>query len=233
MMRMVLNSLLSCMMTYATWQVCFLLVQKQNREDAERIAFCMRKAGNLLGIMIGAYVGGFMCRSNDLLSATKICKEEPLWFGDIWSDHLFCAGNALSLACMTFAVVSDFTMKYAYRFCWYGVYAVCGLLGMRSFLSELGVELGIFFFLQFLWFRRFYGRADCHGFFAGACILFLHGGNLWDYVMQMAYAFGLLFVIQLFRKNINRRGNLKEPVAFLPYVAAGLLLRLSCLKMIV
>ena len=241
MMRMVIRFLLSCIMVYGIWQVCFRVVRKQSWEDAERIAPCMRGVRALFGIGIGVYVEVL----NNYLHNTDTAEyflytdtAEYFLYTDTagyflytdTADYLLCIVTAISLACMIFAMFSDLAIKHAYRFCWYGVYATCGMCCSGSLLSERGGELGIFFLLQFLWFSRFYGRADCHGFFAGACILFLYGGSLWDYVMQMAYAFGILFVIQIFRRNINRCGNLKEPVAFLPYVAAGLLLRLFCLR---
>lgn len=32
-------------------------------------------------------------------------------------------------------------------------------------------------------------------------------------------AFGALAAVQVIRRNVNERGNLREPVAFVPYVA--------------
>lgn len=129
----------------------------------------------------------------------------------------------ISLGCFCFGVCSDLTMKHAYRFGWLLVYGACALgFCARDLPAYVVLELFLFAALQFFWFSRFYGKADCHGFVAGAMILGLFGGRFRDYVMQMTYAFFLLFVVQAFRRNINRVGNLKEPVAFLPYVAAGL-----------
>jgi hypothetical protein len=42
----------------------------------------------------------------------------------------------------------------------------------------------------------------------------------------MAFAFGALAALQLLRRNIDKRGNLKQPVAFLPYISASFALLL-------
>ena len=208
---------------YVTWQLCFLLIRKQDTFDAICIAFCMRGPRIFSGIGIGIYA--WMIRHAE---------------SDYLLTYVLAVVIAISLGCFIFAVFSDLAMQRVYRFCWYGVYGGCGILGILKYIStnvsagevcgNYLCDLFLFAFIQFVWFERFYGRADCHGFFAGACILALFDGSFWDYVMQMAYAFGILLVIQLFRKNVNRRGNLKRTVAFLPYVAAGLLLRLAVLN---
>ena len=41
------------------------------------------------------------------------------------------------------------------------------------------------------------------------------------YLLHMGLTFSILGVVQLFRGNISRRGNLKEPVALVPYVAVS------------
>lgn len=70
----------------------------------------------------------------------------------------------------------------------------------------------------------FYGRADCHGFFCCALYgMWVTGSNperlLWLLVEHMLWSFFLLFICALFCGNISRRGNLKSPVAFVPYIA--------------
>lgn len=86
--------------------------------------------------------------------------------------------------------------------------------------SRLGVPWPPLFFgvLQQLFFCKFYGRADCHAFSCCGFYLWLQGEGLSTYLLQMLLALGLLGVVQLLRRNINSRGNLKRPVAFMPYI---------------
>lgn len=72
--------------------------------------------------------------------------------------------------------------------------------------------------LQFMLFARMYGKADCYAF----CVCAIAGASLGmgfpDYLWQMLLALCLLFPVQLLRRNIGKSGNLKQPVAFLPYI---------------
>lgn len=86
-----------------------------------------------------------------------------------------------------------------------------------------GVGLVLFALLQYLLFARLYGIGDTMVF--QICSLYLagRGGDFRTFLMHMALAFVLLGVVQLFRRNINKRGNLKTPVPFVPYIACSLL----------
>ena len=88
--------------------------------------------------------------------------------------------------------------------------------------QEVFREAVIFIGLQMLLFRKLYGTADCLVFSVCALYLAADGKDLMTYLLHMSAAFLLLAVVQAFCKNINRKGNLKEPVALVPYIAATL-----------
>ncbi len=68
---------------------------------------------------------------------------------------------------------------------------------------------------------RSYGRADCHGFSICALTLATLGMGLREATCMMLVSFLLLLGVQLVRRNIDRDGKLRHPVAFVPYIAAG------------
>jgi len=88
--------------------------------------------------------------------------------------------------------------------------------------QEVFREAVIFIGLQMLLFRKLYGTADCLVFSVCALYLAAEGKDLMTYLLHMSATFLLLAVVQACRKNINRKGNLKEPVALVPYIAATL-----------
>lgn len=81
----------------------------------------------------------------------------------------------------------------------------------------------LFALLQYLLFMRLYGEGDVMAFQICALYLVGEGGNLMTMLLHMALAFGLLGAVQLARGNINKKGNLKTPVPFLPYIACSIL----------
>ncbi len=98
-----------------------------------------------------------------------------------------------------------------------------GLLAASGVSGNIWTELGVFFLLQLILFRRFYGGAD--GIAFGVCALYLAAGGrglVW-HLGLMALSFVLLALVQAARRNINRRGNLKAPVPLVPYIAAAML----------
>lgn len=126
------------------------------------------------------------------------------------------------------AVISDFRTKEVYDL----VFWISAFAGIPSLFSGSGQNLaglGIFLALQLLLFRRFYGGADCLAFSVCAQYITIHGGGLTEYLIHMLFTFILLAMVQLGRRNISRKGNLKEPVALIPYIAAAMLLQvISC-----
>ncbi len=82
------------------------------------------------------------------------------------------------------------------------------------------ISWSVFLILQLLLFMRMYGKADGYAFLVCALFENRFGGGLLTYLLHMGSAFALLCVVQALRRNINRNGNLKKPVPFLPYIAA-------------
>lgn len=86
-----------------------------------------------------------------------------------------------------------------------------------------GKGLVIFALLQYFLFMRFYGEGDVMAFQICSLYLVARGGDLQTLLLHMALAFILLGGVQVLRRNINQKGNLKVPVPFLPYIACSLL----------
>lgn len=85
-----------------------------------------------------------------------------------------------------------------------------------------GIALILFALLQYFLFGRMYGQGDVMVFQVCSLYIIGEGGDFQTLLLHMALSFAMLGVIQLFRKNIDRRGNLKTPVPFLPYIACSL-----------
>lgn len=84
---------------------------------------------------------------------------------------------------------------------------------------------GLIFFalVQYLLFMRLYGRGDGMAFQICSLYIISGGGHIECPLLHMALAFILLGIVQAFRGNIRKNGNLKVPVPFLPYIAVSVL----------
>lgn len=122
--------------------------------------------------------------------------------------------------CLVAACVMDMESCMIYNYVWW-VGGIVGVLFLILGTGENLWQLGIFVMLQELFFCGMYGRADCHAFAVCAMVEAAFGMNMQAYLMQMLLAFGVLTVVQGMRRNIGRDGNLKQPVAFLPYIAVS------------
>ena len=102
-----------------------------------------------------------------------------------------------------------------------GIICCIGILISKQEWSALPGIL-IVAVLQIFLFSRMYGGADCLAFVLCAAYIAVRGGSLKDDLLVMLYSVTVLALVQAFRKNINRKGNLKQPVAFIPYIVAGM-----------
>lgn len=143
---------------------------------------------------------------------------------------------ALFAGCLLFACITDVKKCVVFQFTWWVAAVVlvvwfvvryvrcdCNPVTIQPGASTLSGLCGLLLYLllqEFL-FCRMYGRADCHGFVLCAVAQYLCGINMSGYVYHMTIAFGMLGIVQLVRKNVNCKGNLKQPVAFLPYITAA------------
>lgn len=93
----------------------------------------------------------------------------------------------------------------------------------RPVTEQNGMGLILFGLLQYLVFMRLYGPGDVMAFQICALYLAAAGGDILTMLLHMTAAFTTLGAVQAVRGNINKKGNLKIPVPFLPYIAWGLL----------
>lgn len=126
------------------------------------------------------------------------------------------------------ASIRDFRFHCVERIVWWisGI-AGFGVLLLRNvsvtqFAMSNFAEWVCYVILQFCFLGRFYGKADCYAFSGCGIMILAFGGGMKSYLIHMLIAFSFLGLIQLGRKNINEMGNLKDPVPFIPYIAAAL-----------
>lgn len=141
---------------------------------------------------------------------------------------------AVILGCLLLASVTDLAICQVHNFVWWiGGTAACLLLWVALRRTPAAVcnvlpELFMFCVIQIVWFGRLYGRADCYAFCVCAGAEAGLGLSFMGFLGHMILAFLLLAVVQAFRKNISRKGNLKKPVPFLPYITTAFYLLLLC-----
>lgn len=126
--------------------------------------------------------------------------------------------------CLCFACVTDLQICKVYHFAWWPA----GLAGVALWIEgtrEPGtglwislLSLGLFTLAQQVLFQRLYGRADCHAFCICAMAEAALGMGMREYLIHGTLAFLILSLHQGIRKNIGKRGRLKVPVPFLPYI---------------
>ncbi len=141
-------------------------------------------------------------------------------------------GIFLFMGFLLVAAIMDWETREVYNMIWMvaiAIWCVClfaQMCGEKDAVTVDGrlAEVIIFALLQQFFFCRFYGRADCHAFCCSAMFLSLQGKGIVYYLLHMLIALGSLAIVQLLEKNINRKGNLKEPVAFVPYIAIAFVL---------
>ena len=162
---------------------------------------------------------GVLCCINSIL----------IWF--LYAEHLYekCLYTVLSFAvpffiiagCLMLACVMDSMIFQVHNFVWWiaGVAGIAMLIGGRAHDSLL--PLLTFCFLQQIFFAKMYGRADCHAFCICAVMECAYGISFEGYLIHMLIAFGFLALVQAIGRNINSSGNLKKPVAFLPYITVS------------
>lgn len=136
-----------------------------------------------------------------------------------------CLALSVVGGCLLLASVTDMTLGEVYNFVWWPALAA-GLVLLRNARGMGLLPLGFFLLLQFAGFRSMYGRADCYAFCVCAVVEAAAGMGLYGFLVHMFLSWALLFLAQAVRGNIDKRGNLKQPVPFLPYIAASFWLSL-------
>lgn len=154
------------------------------------------------------------------LNALVICS--------LMHNLLQCILLSIIAGSMLLACVTDCKICQVHQFVWWcsgaAAVALAGCLIVVSFVhGRYASFTGLIFFclLQQIFFARMYGRADSHAFCICAVIAYGFDISIKGYLIHMLFSFLLLTVVQFFQKNINRKGNLKKPVAFLPYITVS------------
>ena len=145
---------------------------------------------------------------------------------------------AVIWGCFLLACITDVAICQVYNFVWWiSGAAAMALLWLRCHMNrDLGISgpihtmgsmdvpsgsilaLMVFCALQLIIFARLYGVADCYAFCVCAIVECAYGAGMGDFLMHMLLAVGLLLPVQAAKRNLNRYGNLKKPVPFLPYI---------------
>lgn len=123
---------------------------------------------------------------------------------------------------LLYGCATDLKSRKVYNFTWwFGGLAAGGLLWESLYTGQRTASLWhliVYMALQMGFFSHMYGRADCYAFCVCAIAEASLGRGFSDHLVLMLLALCLLFPVQLLRRNIAKDGNLKQPVAFLPYI---------------
>lgn len=122
--------------------------------------------------------------------------------------------------CFLFACEMDCRTCEVYNVIWWISGTAAAVLIALSSRAErtLLLELCLFCVIQLGIFSKMYGKADCYAFCVCAAAEASEGLGLKEFLVHMMLAIGLLAIVQLLRRNIDGRGNLKQAVPFLPYI---------------
>lgn len=101
---------------------------------------------------------------------------------------------------------------------YFGLAGALLLIGTNMPNAKILWELIFYMIIQYLVFAKMYGRADVATFMICAIFVSATGRGMEAFVSHLVIAFGLLALIQAFRRNIASDGNLKHPVALFPYI---------------
>jgi len=176
------------------------------------------------------------------------CMDEEM-HGYAWREW-FRVGSSSWLLCVLFLCTKAVNAQAVIFFC-YGMFVIylCSAMTMdimMKMISDIlhiigfaagGVllwnespelifvgELAAFVVLQCVVFSKMYGVADVAAFCLCAMFLTGLGNGVEVYVQHMVLTFGMLGIVQGFKGNIARNGNLKLPVGLLPYIAVAFFL---------
>lgn len=144
----------------------------------------------------------------------------------------------LFVACLLQATVEDCRNKKVHRVIWWRAGAVgLGLIAVSAISPEklpggmspegygaIAFDILSFALLQRFLFSKMYGMADVYAFTCCSLAWASLGGGLREYLFHMLVSILLLGIVQLFRRNIASDGNLREPVAFMPYISMAFLI---------
>jgi len=178
-------------------EVCLRMTGRYDRKDSAWVDEIHYDKMLMYCVAVGSFIGLFLVHWE--------------WYGQLMLGVL--------AAYLLVASAQDLHTCMVYDFLHIGA-AIPGIISVLLNPSkERILSLLIFGIIQVGLFMRMYGAADGCAFWVCALFESRFGMGLLSYLLHMGLAFLLLGIIQGFRKNINKCGNLKEPVPFLPYIA--------------
>lgn len=197
--------------------------------DGETTVFVPGKKRNILGSL---------AFGNAIIIAVICGMEEPwgTFAGGGRYLHLGIEGALLSLLAggLLAAACMDEENCYVYNYVWWWCLLWTGILlgvsygGANTVTGAWGHPLQIsirqaaavamFVALQQYLFARMYGRADSHAFSVCAMISCHWQGEMQWFLIHMLLALTLLALVQLWKGNVTRRGKLRTPKPFIPYI---------------
>ena len=95
-----------------------------------------------------------------------------------------------------------------------------GIVWLVGAEPEKLFSLLLFALLQFGIFMRMYGAGDGYAFCVCAVYECRFGNGMITYLLHMASVFLMLAIVQGWKRNIARSGNLRRAVPLMPYIAA-------------
>ena len=148
-----------------------------------------------------------------------------LFMTPCWLDTVNGTSRSIHLAwlviCIYFlsSTMTDIMSCYVYD--WFQIWGTAAgvyLVMQNQSDIRVGSSLVIFTILQGAIFMRLYGRADGLAFLIAALALGSLGHGIKSYLLHMIISYLSLAFIQICKGNIGKKGNLKKPVPFLPYI---------------
>ena len=120
---------------------------------------------------------------------------------------------------------TDYKTKYVYNFTHYILVTVFSVVLLtRDVPTRIILELFIYLAIQYFLFMKLYGRGDGIVFIVCALFFAINGKGMVTFLHHMLYTFLILGVVQGIKGNIAGNGELKKPVALVPYIAASFLM---------
>lgn len=141
--------------------------------------------------------------------------EKLLWA--VIGGSLLLASTTDSLLCQVYNFTWWLSLAAALTLLWYRR----AVLLANGFQHTDALPALLFIAIQLLFGGHIYGRADSYAFCVCALAETSLGLSAAGLLTHMLLAYLFLFAVQLFCRNLNRKGNLQKPVPFVPYITAA------------
>lgn len=133
---------------------------------------------------------------------------------------LYIGVNGIFASYLLVASITDSQTCKVYDFLHpIGVIPGLFILILKNTGMDVWISLILFCLIQYFIFKKLYGWADGLGFIVCAIYESIRGGRMLTYLLHMTLAFIIFGTVQGIRHNINKKGNLKVPAPFFPYIA--------------